>query len=149
MRQNADTKKKNRGKTACKVFAVTLAVLLALAGITAAVNAAGIAANRRFISRIAPLSYETQLHPEKDAAGRWMFTADGDFKILQLSDIHIGGGFMSIRKDNLALNAVAAMITAEQPDLVVFTGDLTYPVPVQVGTFNNKENAKLLANLME
>lgn len=96
-RQNTDTKKKNRGKTACKVFAVTLAVLLALAGITAA----GIAANRRFINRIAPLSYETQLHPEKDAAGRWMFTADGDFKILQLSDIHIGG-FMSIRKDNLA-----------------------------------------------
>lgn len=149
MRQNADTKKKNRGKTACKVFAVTLAVLLALAGITAAVNAAGIAANRRFINRIAPLSYETQLHPEKDAAGRWMFTADGDFKILQLSDIHIGGGFMSIRKDKLALNAVAAMITAEQPDLVVFTGDLTYPVPVQAGTFNNKENAKLLADLME
>ena len=41
------------------------------------------------------------------------------------------------------------MITAEQPDLVVFTGDLTYPVPVQAGTFNNKENAKLLADLME
>ncbi len=78
-----------------------------------------------------------------------MFTADGDFKILQLSDIHIGGGFLSIRKDKLALNAVAAMITAEQPDLVVFTGDLTYPVPVQAGTFNNKENAKLLADLME
>ena len=65
MRQNTDTKKKNRGKTACKVFAVTLAVLLALAGITAA----GIAANRRFINRIAPLSYETQVHPKKTRRG--------------------------------------------------------------------------------
>lgn len=149
MRHNADAKKKNRGKNVCKVLAVLLAVLLAVAGVTAAVNAAGIAANRKFINRIAPLSYETQLQPEKDAAGRWVFTADRDFKILQLSDIHIGGGFMSIQKDKAALNAVAAMITAEQPDLVVLTGDLTYPVPVQAGTFNNKENAKLLADLME
>lgn len=149
MRHNADAKKKNRGKTVCKVLAVLLAVLLAVAGVTAAVNAAGIAANRKFVNGIAPLSYETQLQPEKDAAGRWVLTADRDFKILQLSDIHIGGGFMSIQKDKAALNAVAAMITAEQPDLVVLTGDLTYPVPVQAGTFNNKENAKLLADLME
>ena len=149
MRQNAETKQKNRKKTVCKVLVVLLAVLVAIAGITAAVNAAGIAANRKFVNGMAQPAYEAQLQPEKDAAGRWVFTADRDFKILQLSDIHIGGGFMSIQKDKAALNAVAAMITAEQPDLVVLTGDLTYPVPVQAGTFNNKENAKLLADLME
>ena len=63
MRQNTDTKKKNRGKTACKVFAVTLAVLLALAGITAAVNAAGIASNRSFIHSLSAVEYENQLQP--------------------------------------------------------------------------------------
>lgn len=143
------TGKKSKGKTALKVIAVILAVLLVLVGILAAVNAVGIASNRSFIHSLSAVEYENQLQPVKDAAGRYTFVTDGDFKILQLTDIHIGGGFMSIRKDNLALNAVAAMITAEKPDLVIVTGDITYPVPVQAGTFNNKENAKLFADLME
>lgn len=56
---------------------------------------------------------------------------------------------MCIKKDNMALNAVAAMISAEKPDLVIISGDITYPVPIQSGTFNNKESAKLFADLME
>ena len=35
----------------------------------------------------------------------------------------------------MALNAVAAMVTAEKPDLVIVTGDIAYPVPFQAGTF--------------
>ena len=49
----------------------------------------------------------------------------------------------------MALNAVAAMISAEKPDLVVVTGDIAYPVPFQAGTFNNKTSAKIFATLME
>jgi len=144
------TKAKNRkGKTALKVLAIFLAVLLVLVGVLAAVNVIGISQNRAFVKSMSALNYEQQLQPVKDEAGRYTFTTDKDFKILQISDIHIGGGFMSIRKDTMALNAVAAMVRAEQPDLVIVTGDLTYAVPIQAGTFNNKENAKLFADLME
>ena len=93
--------------------------------------------------------YEDQLVPELDEDGYWTFTTDRDLKIVQFTDIHIGGGAMSKNKDAKALNAVAAMITAEKPDLVVLTGDMVYPVPFQAGTFNNDISTRMLITLME
>lgn len=90
-----------------------------------------------------------QLIPEKDENGDWTFTTDRELKVLQLSDIHIGGGLLSMKKDAMALNCVAAMITAEKPDLVVLTGDMVYPVPFQAGTFNNEVSTLMLIELME
>lgn len=92
--------------------------------------------------------YENQLVPVEDEEG-WTFTTDGDFKIVQLTDIHIGGGAFSIEKDKKAMNAVAAMLTAEKPDLVVITGDMAYPVPFQAGTFNNSLSTEMLIDLLE
>ncbi|MCR4594420.1 MAG: metallophosphoesterase [Clostridiales bacterium] len=92
---------------------------------------------------------ENQLVPEKDANGNWYFTADRDFKVMHITDIHIGGGFMSTDVDEKALNAVAAMITKEKPDLVIATGDITFAVPYRAGTFNNHSGIKAFANLME
>ena len=43
-----------------------------------------------------------------------------NFKIIQISDIHLG----SIRKSNRVLNKTEKEILAEQPDLILFTGDL-------------------------
>ena len=81
--------------------------------------------------------------------GCYNITTDGEFKVLQITDVHIGGGFMSVKKDTNALNAVAAMITYEKPDFVIVTGDIAFPVPYAAGTFNNKTGAKELAALME
>ena len=92
---------------------------------------------------------ENQLVPQKDENDYWYFTTDGDFKVMHLTDIHIGGGWMSYGKDLKALNAVATMITKEKPDLVIVTGDIAYPVFFQAGTFNNYTGAKAFANLME
>ena len=95
------------------------------------------------------LKIENQLVPQKDKNGYWYFTTDGDFKVMHLTDIHIGGGFMSKDVDEKALNAVATMITREKPDLVVATGDIAFPVPYMAGTFNNYSGAKAFGNLME
>ena len=138
-----------KGKIALKIIVSLVLIFAIVFGCLALVNVAGIKSNKNFINSVEPASYENQLEPTLDENGRYTFVTDEEFKILQLSDIHIGAGFMSIKKDNLALNAVAAMVTAEKPDLVIVTGDITYPVPVQAGTFNNKENAKLFASLME
>ena len=92
--------------------------------------------------------YENQLVPTEDADG-WVFETDRPLKVVQLTDIHIGGGSMSIEKDQKAMNAVAAMLTYEKPDLVVLTGDMAYPVPFQAGTFNNKISTEMLITLME
>ncbi len=92
--------------------------------------------------------YENQLVPTEEEHG-WTFTTDGEFKVVQLTDVHIGGGSLSKEKDKKALNAVAAMITAEKPDLVVITGDMAYPVPFQAGTFNNSLSTQMLIDLLE
>ena len=62
---------------------------------------------------------------------------EDDFKILQLTDIHIGGSFISYDKDLKALKAVFALINHAKPDLVIVTGDLTYPLGLSSFSFNN------------
>ncbi len=103
-----------------------------------------------------PVKYvdHEQLKPsaDRDESGwRYFVLPEGreEFKVLQLTDVHIGGGSFSKNKDTWAMNAVATMIRNEQPDLVVVTGDIAYPVPFQAGTFNNLNATKIFANMME
>lgn len=83
--------------------------------------------------------------------GVWTFYVpeNEDFRILQITDVHLGGGAFSIEKDKNALSAVETLIRRTAPDLVVFTGDMVYPVPPQAGSFNNLREAELLTTLME
>ncbi|MBR7137111.1 MAG: metallophosphoesterase, partial [Clostridia bacterium] len=54
------------------------------------------------------------------------FRADGTFKILQLTDLHIGTLTGSLSGRNMtALNLIDTLIAAEKPDLVAFTGDIS------------------------
>lgn len=147
--KTVETKKKSKGKKALKVICIILAVIIGAAGICAVLSATGNKANIEKISAFEKVEKADRLVPEKDEDGNWTFTTDRDFKVMQLTDVHIGGGFMSLKKDSMALNAVAAMIKAEEPDLVIATGDVSYPVPFQAGTFDNLASAKVFAALME
>ena len=133
-----------------KVIMWIVIVIAIIALITAVVNVVSYSSNRSFIKdSVQAVEYENQLVPEIAEDGYYIFVTDDEFKILQITDVHIGAGMMSVKKDNMALNAVAAMISAEKPDLVVVTGDVGYPVPFQAGTFNNKSSAVTFAQLME
>jgi hypothetical protein len=141
---------KQRLKKFFKVIIIIVLVIAILCGACAVVSLVGNSSNRNFITNsVATVEYESQLAPTQDENGDWTFVTDNDFKVMQLSDVHIGGGFLSTKKDNMALNAVAAMVSEEKPDLVIVTGDIAYPVPFQAGTFNNKNSAMLFADLME
>ncbi len=131
---------------------VLISVVSAIAVISLLIAGANILSVRNLIQKgnsYNKIEFENQLVPEKDENGNWYFITDGDFKVMQLTDIHIGGGFMSKTVDEKALNAVAAMVTKEKPDLVIATGDIAFPVPYSAGTFNNYSGAKAFANLME
>lgn len=140
---------KQRFRKFLKIFLIIVLVIAILCSIATVVTVIGTKSNANFISTLSSVEYSEQLVPETDENGYVTFTTDRDFKVLQLTDVHIGGGFMSTNKDSMAINAVAAMVTAEKPDLVIVTGDIAYPVPFQAGTFNNKTGAKLFAQLME
>ena len=88
------------------------------------------------------------LVPQKDERGNWYFVTDEDFKVLHLTDIHFGGGVLSAETDKLTANTVAAMVTAEKPDLVIVTGDISFAIPT-TGTMNNKYAHEYFIRLME
>ena len=101
-----------------------------------------------YIDSFARVEYESQLKPQLDEYGNWYFTTDGDFKIMHITDVHLGGGCLARGDDKKALNAIAAMVSYEKPDLVIATGDIasTY---ITSGSINNRYSHEYFARLME
>lgn len=62
---------------------------------------------------------------------------DEDMKVLQLTDIHLGGSLLSYSKDLKALEAVYTLIERVNPDFVIVTGDFVFPLGIQSFSFNN------------
>ena len=92
-----------------------------------------------YINRV-PNVYEGDVGIAYDeATGVYTLTQrqEGDFNILQLTDIHIGGSYASYVNDLKALKACFALIEHTRPDLVVVTGDLCYPVGLSSFSLNN------------
>ncbi|WP_291530224.1 metallophosphoesterase family protein [Bacteroides sp. UBA939] len=57
------------------------------------------------------------------------FNANGEFKIVQFTDIHFK---YNNPASEAALSRIKEVLDAEHPDLVVFTGDLVYSAPADV-----------------
>lgn len=89
-----------------------------------------------------------QLEPQRDEHGNWYFETDEDLTVLHLTDIHITGGFANKKQDKMAINAVAAMVREEEPDLVIITGDISFAIP-NTGTINNRYAHQMFIRLME
>jgi 3',5'-cyclic AMP phosphodiesterase CpdA len=68
---------------------------------------------------------------------------------MQLTDVHLGGGFLSRKEDKMTINAIAAMVAAEKPDLIIVTGDVSFAVPYISGTINNAVAHRMFMRLME
>lgn len=74
--------------------------------------------------------------------------SDDDFKILQLTDIHLGGSILSYQKDLKALKAVYRLIDYTRPDFIIVTGDLTFPLGILSFSFNNHTPVMQFASFM-
>lgn len=71
-----------------------------------------------------------------------------DFKILQLTDIHLGGSVLSYDKDLKALKTAYYLIEQTRPDFIIVTGDLTFPVGYSSFSFNNTAPVEQFAAFM-
>ena len=74
--------------------------------------------------------------------------ADRDFRILQLTDLHIGASLLSRRADKAVHAAVRQLVSDSTPDLIVVTGDAFYLFPI-FGGRNNMRACKQFCALME
>lgn len=85
----------------------------------------------------------------EEDSGRYKITASGeDFKILHLTDIHLGGSLFSYHKDMKALQACFDEIEYTRPDLVVVTGDLCFPMGIMSMSLNNTSSVHQFAAFM-
>jgi len=111
---------------------------------------------RNYIKSFTPVEYEESkriLPTIDEQTGYVTFTTDDDLKVMVLTDFHIGGGIFSIEKDRKTVCEIITMLQAEKPDLVISTGDNTFPVPGPVfnggGTLDNKMVARDVLTLFE
>ena len=109
---------------------------------------------RHYINSFEPVDYSTvdRIEPEIDPeTGYYTFTTDRDLKIMMLTDIHLGGGFWSYKKDRKTVYEIISMLQKEKPDLVILDGDNTFAVPGPMynggGTLNNYMAAHDVINI--
>lgn len=140
--------RKKRRRMAGKILLGFFILLALFVGVTTVISVIGVQSNINKARNYSSAGC-AQLEYTVEDNGYVNIQSDKGLKVMQLTDVHIGGGWMSIKKDAMAINTVATMIRVEKPDLVVVTGDISYPVPFQAGTFNNKSGAKVFAELME
>ena len=141
--------KKKNGKKAMKTLGIILAIIVVITIATIIANKVYVNNTIEYIKTLPSVENTDRLQVEKDADGYYTIISDRDVKVVQLTDVHIGGGWMGKAKDLKAINAVAAMILEEKPDVVITSGDISYPVPFTAGTFNNQYAARIYATLME
>ena len=84
-----------------------------------------------------------------DETGVYTITSEQEeFKILHLTDIHLGGSLFSYRQDHKALAACYKLIENTHPDLVIVTGDLCFPLGIMSMSFNNAAPVQQFAAFM-
>ena len=151
-KERTPEQKKRRCKITWGIVGGIVGTIVLVVALFAILNAVSVKALTEQAKEITHVQYtrHAQLVPEKDVDGYYSFNdVDRDLEILQITDVHIGAGCLSTQKDTWAMNAVATMVRESQPDLVIITGDIGYPVPFSSGTFNNLNAAKIFANEME
>lgn len=71
------------------------------------------------------------------------------FRILQLTDTHIGGGYLSRHEDTRALGIMNGVIQATKPDCIVLTGDLVCSRAHITWSRNNLNSIKIITTMLE
>ena len=68
---------------------------------------------------------------QKNDDGSWNVkkTDDGDYKVLQLTDVHLSAGDVYTERNIKAMNAVYSIIEQVRPDIIEMTGDYVFAMP--------------------
>lgn len=135
-------------KKALIITGIVLASLGLIFGLFVAINQIGEGQMNKYIDTFSPVEIEDRLTPTL-VDGEYYFTTDRAFKLMQLTDVHLGGGFLSRKEDKMTINAIAAMVAEEKPDLIIVTGDVSFAVPYISGTINNAIAHRMFMRLME
>lgn len=137
-----------KAKKALIIVGIIVGVFAFICCFFAIANAIGHSVELKHVKSLDGITPELTPYMDEET-GYWTFETDRDFKVLQLTDIHIGDGLFSFGKDKKAIAAVEKLIKAAKPDLVIATGDMAFPAWFQSGSTHNKREATIFAEMME
>jgi 3',5'-cyclic AMP phosphodiesterase CpdA len=104
-----------------------------------------------YINTLTPVEFDVATFSKAtdnvDAYIRMRESTD-NVRILQISDTHFCCSLFTVDKDEAAARAIVALVTANQPDLVVLTGDISYPV-YYTGSINNRLTTEAVALIFD
>ena len=146
--------KGKRGKKALKICGCILGGILCIYLIFYLVNVVDNLMLQNYIKSFDKVEYGAdRIVPEINPdTGYYEIKTDRDLNIMQLTDIHIGGGFYTYKRDKKTIYEVMTMLQKEKPDFVVATGDNTFCVPFLWdggNTFDNILAAKTVISMFE
>lgn len=102
-----------------------------------------------YVEKAEKISTNSKIVLDKDGYYSVVKTDNKPFKVLQLTDLHIGGGYLSRHEDLQALGIVLRLIKSTRPDLIVITGDLAYPKAHVTLSRNNMNSYRIITDMLE
>ncbi len=102
-----------------------------------------------YIKKAEYININSNVRLEEDGYYSITKTDDKPFRVLQITDLHIGGGYLSRHEDMQALSIMIRAIKSTSPDLIVLTGDLACPVARLTLSRNNLHSYRMIAELLE
>ena len=95
--------------------------------------------NNRYIASLdySGLSPRSSFTYDRETGVYTVKAESDELRILQLTDVHLCAGITTIGTDRKALDACYAVIKEARPDLIIVTGDIVYPIPIQTFNTNN------------
>ena len=92
----------------------------------------------RSLKALRPVSDQVRQVRRDTETGDYVLTLakDRDFRILQLTDLHIAGSWLTHLADRRAVQAVSRLAHQTKPDFIIITGDLTYATLQSLNTNN-------------
>ena len=84
---------------ALKIIAFVLCSILLVVLVFAGINKICEWRLNAYIDTFMKVEYENQLAPKEDG-GITTFVTDDSFKLVQITDVHLGGGFLSVSEDS-------------------------------------------------
>lgn len=102
-----------------------------------------------YINTVSAIEHNISNISYNEDSGVYTITTNADnFKILQLTDIHLGGSILSVSEDIKALKACYRLISETRPDFVAIKGDLVFPMGIMSFSLNNNAPVMQFANFM-
>lgn len=133
---------------------IAIAFLLILTQLCSLAAAGGLLARRNepvlaYFETLEPLGEGQTFYWEEGKEAYEMDCPEDTCRILQLTDLHIGGSAATQREDLLAFAAMYRLIRFSKPDLIVVTGDLVYTKQKKTHSTDNANAFSLVCRFFE